>query len=73
MLAAQFETEWPLLVVAPSSLRFVWREQAAQWLPQLVGPEGEEVHVVRNSKDKVAKSAKVVVEGSVGGLRAHIL
>ena len=47
LLAAQFHDEWPLLIVAPSSLRFVWRDQAAQWLPQLVGPEGEAVHVVR--------------------------
>ncbi|CAK9101320.1 unnamed protein product, partial [Durusdinium trenchii] len=53
--------EWPLLVVAPSSLRFVWRDQAAQWLPHLVGDDGQDVHVVRNSKDKVCKSAKLVV------------
>lgn len=61
LLAAQFEAEWPLLVVAPSSLRFVWRDQAAQWLPHLVGDDGQDVHVVRNSKDKVCKSAKLVV------------
>ena len=61
LLAAHFQEEWPLLVVAPSSLRFVWRDQAAQWLPHLVGEDGQHVHVVRNSKDKVSKSAKVVV------------
>lgn len=61
LLAAQFKDEWPLLVVAPSSLRFVWRDQAAQWLPHWVGENGQDVHVVRNSKDKVQKSAKIVV------------
>ncbi|CAJ1445314.1 unnamed protein product [Effrenium voratum] len=61
LLAAYFEAEWPILVIAPSSLRFVWRDQAAQWLPHLVGEDGNLVHVVRNSKDKVSKSARVVV------------
>ncbi|CAE7588107.1 ZRANB3 [Symbiodinium natans] len=61
LLAAQYEAEWPLLVVAPSSLRFVWREQAAQWLPHLVGAEGGQVQVIRTGKDKVNKCARVVV------------
>ncbi|CAE7933874.1 Zranb3 [Symbiodinium sp. KB8] len=55
LLAAQYEAEWPLLVVAPSSLRFVWREQAAQWLPHLVGADGGQVQVIRTGKDKVNK------------------
>ncbi|CAE7863622.1 Zranb3 [Symbiodinium microadriaticum] len=61
LLAAQYEAEWPLLVVAPSSLRFVWREQAAQWLPHLVGADGGQVQVIRTGKDKVNKCARVVV------------
>lgn len=47
--------------VAPSSLRFVWREQAAQWLPHLVGADGGQVQVIRTGKDKVNKCARVVV------------
>ena len=27
-----FRSDWPLLVVAPSALRMVWRDQALQWL-----------------------------------------
>ncbi|CAE7224482.1 Zranb3, partial [Symbiodinium pilosum] len=61
LLAAQYEAEWPLLVVAPSSLRFVWREQAAQWLPHMVGAEGGQVQVIRTGKDRVDKCARVVV------------
>jgi len=61
LLAAQYQDEWPLLVIAPSSLRFVWRDQASQWLPHLAGPEGDRVQVVRNSKDKVSKTAHIVV------------
>lgn len=61
LLTAQYEAEWPLLVVAPSSLRFVWREQAAQWLPHLVGADGGQVQVIRTGKDKVNKCARVVV------------
>lgn len=61
LLAAQFQQEWPVLVIAPSSLRFVWRDQAAQWLPHLVGAEGEGVHVMRSSKDVPPARARVVV------------
>lgn len=57
LLAAQFESEWPLLVVAPSSLRFVWRDQVVQWLPHV----GNHVHVVRNSKDVPPMGARIVI------------
>lgn len=61
LLAAQYEEEWPLLVIAPSSLRFVWREQAAQWLPHFVGEDGRLVHVLLNGKDRAPADARVVV------------
>lgn len=30
---SQFQEDWPVLVVAPSALRMVWRDQALTWLP----------------------------------------
>lgn len=50
-----------MLVVAPSSLRFVWRDQASQWLPQLVGEDGSGVHVITSGKDRVSSGARIVV------------
>eukprot|EP00928_Gymnodinium_smaydae_P083247 TRINITY_DN6648_c0_g1_i1.p1 TRINITY_DN6648_c0_g1~~TRINITY_DN6648_c0_g1_i1.p1 ORF type:complete len:962 (+),score=183.67 TRINITY_DN6648_c0_g1_i1:72-2957(+) len=61
VLAAAYEAEWPLLIVAPSSLRFTWREQCAQWLPQLAGSDGELVHVVTHGKDRPPPKSRVIV------------
>merc|ERR1719215_463846 len=61
ILAAQFLNEWPVLIVVPSSLRFVWREQAVQWLSHIVGSDGSLIHVVKNSKDKPHVSARMII------------
>lgn len=61
LLAAQYKEEWPLLVIAPSSLRFVWRDQAAQWLPHLVGDEGQHVHVLTGGRCKAPQDVRIVV------------
>ncbi|KAM3607867.1 uncharacterized protein V6R79_015411 [Siganus canaliculatus] len=34
-IAAYYRSEWPLLVVAPSSVRFTWAEAFRRWLPSL--------------------------------------
>eukprot|EP00929_Paragymnodinium_shiwhaense_P087402 TRINITY_DN4758_c0_g4_i1.p1 TRINITY_DN4758_c0_g4~~TRINITY_DN4758_c0_g4_i1.p1 ORF type:complete len:1168 (+),score=190.77 TRINITY_DN4758_c0_g4_i1:154-3657(+) len=61
LLSAMFQQEWPLLVVAPSSLRYVWRDQAAQWIPHIVGSDGSSVHVLASGKDRPPPSARMVV------------
>merc|ERR1719487_1330752 len=33
-LAAQYAEEWPVLVICPSSLRWVWKEQVEEWLSE---------------------------------------
>jgi len=61
LLAAEFAAEWPVLVVVPSSLRFVWRAQAAHWLPHLVGEDAGLVHVVQHGKDRPSIGARMVI------------
>ena len=34
-LAASFAEDWPLLVVCPASLRYVWAAELEKWLPEL--------------------------------------
>jgi len=48
--AAAFRDEWPLLILAPSSLRLAWAAEIARWLPGL--PPGA-VKVVLTGKDPV--------------------
>ena len=51
--ACFYRNEWPLLVLAPSSLKLVWRDELLRWLSSSMGPNGlpclrpEEVNVVR--------------------------
>ena len=60
MVGYQYVSEWPMLVICPSSIRFVWREQLSKWLGGLVDP-ATEVHVVTKGKDSVDPRAKIVI------------
>eukprot|EP00434_Breviolum_minutum_P024181 symbB.v1.2.021347.t1/scaffold1839.1/size99268/3 len=52
-----FHSDWPLLVVAPSALRMVWRDQALQWL----SIREDEVQVILQGKQKPKADAKLVI------------
>ena len=43
-----FRGDWPVLVVVPNSVRFVWADELERWIPDL-GPFG--VNVVKSSSD----------------------
>ncbi|KAM9710026.1 SWI/SNF-related matrix-associated actin-dependent regulator of chromatin subfamily A-like protein 1 [Menidia menidia] len=49
-IAAYYRDEWPLLVVAPSSVRFTWAEAFRRWLPSLTP---DSVNVVVKAKDNL--------------------
>ena len=49
--ASCFPDSWPLLVICPSSMRFVWAAAVADWLPDHLRPSQEHIWVVRSSKD----------------------
>ncbi|KAM8856911.1 SWI/SNF-related matrix-associated actin-dependent regulator of chromatin subfamily A-like protein 1 [Synchiropus picturatus] len=49
-IAAYYRSEWPLLVVAPSSVRFTWAEAFRRWLPSL---SPDTINVVVKAKDEL--------------------
>ncbi|KAM4562016.1 SWI/SNF-related matrix-associated actin-dependent regulator of chromatin subfamily A-like protein 1 isoform 1-T1 [Fundulus diaphanus] len=49
-IAAYYRNEWPLLVVAPSSVRFTWAEAFRRWLPSL---DPASINVAVKAKDNV--------------------
>uniref|UniRef100_A0A8C5HNE5 SWI/SNF-related matrix-associated actin-dependent regulator of chromatin subfamily A-like protein 1 n=1 Tax=Gouania willdenowi TaxID=441366 RepID=A0A8C5HNE5_GOUWI len=49
-IAAYYRKEWPLLVVAPSSVRFTWAEAFRRWLPSL---NPDSINVVVKAKDEL--------------------
>uniref|UniRef100_A0A3Q3GBP7 SWI/SNF-related matrix-associated actin-dependent regulator of chromatin subfamily A-like protein 1 n=1 Tax=Labrus bergylta TaxID=56723 RepID=A0A3Q3GBP7_9LABR len=49
-IADYYRNEWPLLVVAPSSVRFTWAEAFRRWLPSL---SADSINVVVKAKDNL--------------------
>ncbi|XP_077176727.1 SWI/SNF-related matrix-associated actin-dependent regulator of chromatin subfamily A-like protein 1 isoform X2 [Paroedura picta] len=57
-IAAYYRKDWPLLVIAPSSVRFTWAEAFRRWLPSL---SPDSISVIATSKDcLLAKLINVV-------------
>jgi len=56
-IVANYREDWPCLVVAPSSMRFVWRDQIVEWLEV----QAEQVQVLTNGKEKLNGHARFVV------------
>ncbi|XP_061926024.1 SWI/SNF-related matrix-associated actin-dependent regulator of chromatin subfamily A-like protein 1 [Entelurus aequoreus] len=49
-IASYYRKEWPVLVVAPSSVRFTWAEAFQRWLPSL---SPDSINVVVKAKDNL--------------------
>ncbi|XP_067265056.1 SWI/SNF-related matrix-associated actin-dependent regulator of chromatin subfamily A-like protein 1 isoform X2 [Chanodichthys erythropterus] len=49
-IAAYYRSEWPLLVVAPSSVRFTWAEAFRRWLPSV---RADDINVVVTGRDSL--------------------
>ncbi|PSC75396.1 DNA annealing helicase and endonuclease ZRANB3 [Micractinium conductrix] len=57
-LASCYQEEWPLLVIAPASLRLVWAEEIEKWLPHL---RPSCIHVIEGKEDRVARDSLPLV------------
>lgn len=58
-LAAQYWADWPVLVVCPAVVRWVWQEQAYRWLGGLVLEN--EVQVIRKGSERLDPEARMWV------------
>ncbi len=34
-IAYIYKNDWPLLIIAPSSLRYTWKEEIKKWIPTI--------------------------------------
>ncbi|KAG1680929.1 hypothetical protein FOA52_009888 [Chlamydomonas sp. UWO 241] len=66
--AACFPDAWPLLVICPSSMRWVWAAAVNDWLPEGLLPEPGSVWVLSSGKD-ISKALANPVPHCV---RAHV-
>ncbi|XP_069792189.1 SWI/SNF-related matrix-associated actin-dependent regulator of chromatin subfamily A-like protein 1 isoform X3 [Narcine bancroftii] len=57
-IAAVYHKEWPVLVVAPSSVQFTWAQAFSHWLPSV---NAETINVVKTGKDQLASSTVNII------------
>jgi len=53
-----YKSDWPLLILAPSSLKFVWRDEIRKWLPMI--PKGQ-IEVVQSSKNAFSTQSQIFI------------
>jgi SNF2 family DNA or RNA helicase len=58
IIAQYLDAEGPALVVTPSSLGGVWKEQTRRWLPQLLASD---VQLIRGMQDLPLPTARIVI------------
>lgn len=57
-LAWHYRSEWPVLIVSPSSVRGAWADEIERWFPQL---SPGDIHVVRSGADVAHLDAPVTL------------
>jgi SWI/SNF-related matrix-associated actin-dependent regulator 1 of chromatin subfamily A len=53
-----YKNDWPLLILTPSSLKFVWRDEIRKWLPMI--PKGQ-IEVVQSSKNAFSTQSQIFI------------
>ncbi|KAJ3046750.1 Swi SNF matrix associated, actin dependent regulator of chromatin, partial [Rhizophlyctis rosea] len=56
-VCAWYRTEWPVLVICPSSLRLTWQAEIQKWL----SVESDAIQVIFSGKDEVDQNAEFVI------------
>ncbi|CAG0890319.1 unnamed protein product [Darwinula stevensoni] len=57
-IAAYYCKEWPLLIVAPSSVRYAWLQSIQQWLPSV---PSDKIQVIHTGKEPLSTSLLVLI------------
>lgn len=53
-----YKEDWPLLVLAPSSLKFLWRDEILKWIP---GVSKHDIEVINRSKRAFASNSQIYI------------
>ena len=49
-IALLYKEEWPVLIICPSSLKFVWRDEILKWIPN-INDDKINIQIFKTSKD----------------------
>jgi SWI/SNF-related matrix-associated actin-dependent regulator 1 of chromatin subfamily A len=57
-LAQWFKSDWPLIIVCPSSLRYQWLNSLNRWLPQV---SNKDILVITDTKEYLSRSPITII------------
>ena len=59
-ISSIYKENWPVLILCPSSLKLVWRDELKNWLSDLISDD-KEIQVFKNSKDNFNDNVKFYI------------
>ena len=69
-IASYYRNEWPFLIVCPSSVKFMWKENAKRWISNSIRDVSDldddesvddYIQVVENGKQKIRPTSQIVI------------
>lgn len=59
-IALMYKEEWPVLIICPSSLKFVWRDEILKWIPD-INDDKINIQIFKSSKDYFKCGVKIYI------------
>ena len=59
-IALLYKEEWPVLIICPSSLKFVWRDEILKWIPD-INDDKINIQIFKTSKDVFKCGVKIYI------------
>ena len=59
-IALLYKEEWPVLIICPSSLKFVWRDEILKWIPD-INDDKINIQIFKTSKDIFKCGVKIYI------------
>ena len=59
-IALLYKEEWPVLIICPSSLKFVWRDEILKWIPD-INDDKINIQIFKTSKDLFKCGVKIYI------------
>lgn len=60
-IMTHYQEDWPLLVIAPTSLTGNWKAEFLQWLPEVLEDQADKIVIVKTGKQVIPDDSRIVI------------